>query len=103
MGVVVTAQADHGTICRNVSDLINSSVSDRTEWQLSFLDNVQNGNLFVNKWERFICNRNENYSKYIIDVNTSPNSRINIRDDSISSVFEILNKILSGAYDEFTE
>lgn len=103
VGVVLTTQVDSISLRRNVNGLIDNSVSDKSEWQLSFLDKIENGNLRINRWKRFIYNSNENYNQYIIDVNTSPDSRINLRDNTISCVFEILNETLSGAYNEFTE
>lgn len=103
LGIVLTVQSDHVTLCKNASSYVDNAVTDKTEWQLSFLDHKNNNALSINVWKRFIQNKNEDYSNYIIDVNTSLDSQINLRDNSIIKVFETLNEKLGVAYDEFTE
>ena len=103
IGIVLTVQADHEALCKNASSYLDNAVSDKIEWQLSFLDQRNNNALIVNRWKRFLQNKNENFSNYVVDVNTSPNSQINLRDNKIIEIFKTLNEVLRAAYDEFTE
>lgn len=102
-GVVLTINIDKNTIRQNVQQIIQNSILEKKEWQLSFLDTKEKDNLGINRWKRFIYNENEDDYKYIIDINTSAMSKLNLRSDKILNVFEILNKILHEAYDECKE
>lgn len=97
-GVVLTINIDKNIIQENVEKIMHNSILEKKEWKLSFLDTKEKDNLSINNWKRYIYNENEGAYKYIIDVNTSAMSTLNLRNDKILDVFKIVNEILHEAY-----
>lgn len=100
-GVIITAVCDKASIVNNAKKILIEDITNKKEWQISYLDSLNDGKLELNKWTRYVFNGEQNIYNYITDINTKAQNDLSLRDNRVLDIYSIVKTNLVGAYNEF--
>lgn len=102
LGIIVTVfTSDSDLMRKNVSNAMRKEIIEKQEWQLSYLDIINENMIKLNSWKRFNFNETTRQHNHIIDINTKAENNLNLRDNELTNIFNKMKSCIEGAYNEF--
>lgn len=101
IGIIINSLEDKSTISNRLDTLLCKNILDKEEWQLSYLDRINEDGTGINIWKHFIGNEKQTSFQYNVDVNTEQSNNMNVRDNNIYDIFkQTLRKVIEGIYND---